>query len=201
MRRKITEPLEYWYEYNIDLDSRTLWIGSVKTDGEENESGVDYALVENVLKGLHLLECSGPAGDKPITIMLNNPGGDVIEGLAIYDAIRTCKNHVTIKICGKAWSMAGYILQAADERQVAKNASFMLHEGTRSLGTDHVQNIKRWSKYCDRLDEQCFEIYYQAISKKHPTFTRKRLRDMLKFDTILSATEVVDLGLADKIIE
>ena len=119
-----------WYDYNIDLDNRTLWLGSIKKDDEE-ESGVDFTLSESIIKGLHLLEKNAPNGDKPIFIIMNNPGGDEIEGLAIYDAIQACKNHVTATVFGKCWSMAGYILQACDWRVMAPNSTFMLHEGSR----------------------------------------------------------------------
>jgi ATP-dependent Clp protease protease subunit len=192
--------IDKWYDYDIDMDNRTLWIGSILKD-IDSESGVDAALSERVIKGLHVLEKSASAGDKPIKIIINNPGGCETEGLAIYDAIKACKNHVTITVYGKCWSMAGYILQAADERIMTPTSSFMLHEGTRGLPTDHPRIVKNWNKWHDYVDEFLFELYFNKIKEKHPHFSKKKLEDMLKFDTILTAKEAVELGLADSVLE
>jgi ATP-dependent protease ClpP protease subunit len=193
--------LDHWYDYSIDLDNRTLWLGSTAEEAAGSESGVEYSLVENVIKSLHLLEKNAPNGDKPVFILLNNPGGDEIEGMAIYDAIKACKNHVTITVYGKVMSMAGYILQAADYRIMAPNSVFMMHEGTRGLPSDHPRIVKNWNKYYDKVDEILFNLYLNKIKEKHPEFSKKKLDDMLKFDTILTALETVDLGLADKVLE
>jgi ATP-dependent protease ClpP protease subunit len=43
-------------------------------------------------------------------------------------------------------------------------------------------------------------IYLKRIKEKHPKFTRRKLKEMMNFDCILSAKEAVELGLADKIL-
>lgn len=200
MPKLTKDHVDKWFDYDIDMDNRTLWIGSIDKDSG-NESGVDAALSERVIKGLHILEKNAPSGDKPIFLIINNPGGDEIEGLAIYDCIKSCKNHVTAKVFGKCWSMAGYILQAADERIMTPTSSFMLHEGTRELPHDHPRIVKNWNTWYDHVDEFLLDLYLTKIRQKHPEFSRKKLEDMLKFDTILTAQQAVDLGLADSIME
>lgn len=199
MARVTKDHIDQWYDYDIDIDNRTIWLGSVSAD-ENGELGVDAKLAERVIKGLHVLEKNAPNGDKPIFILLNNPGGDETEGLAIYDAIKNCKNHVTVQVYGKCYSMAGYIIQAADHRIMTKHSFFMLHEGTRQLPADHPRIVKAWNNYLDKLDVIFFDLYLNKIRKKHPNFSRKKLEDMLKFDTILTAQEAVDLGLADEVL-
>ena len=201
MARVSKDHISNWYEYHIDIDNRTLWIGSFSDEDSNDELGVEFNLAANVIKGLHLLEKSGPGGDKPIHIILNNPGGDEIEGLAMYDAIKGCKNHVTMTVYGKVMSMAGYLLQAADYRIMAPHAVFMMHEGTRAVSADHPRIVKNWNSYYDKVDEICSDIYMKRIKEKNPDFSKRKLDDMLKFDTILSATETVALGLADAVLE
>lgn len=200
MAKLSKDHIDKWFDYDIDMDNRTLWIGSVSTDNGE-ETGVDAALSERVIKGLYILEKLAPAGDKPISLIINNPGGDEIEGLAIYDAIKACKNHVTATVYGKCYSMAGYILQAADERIMTPNSSFMLHEGTRGIGPDHPRIVKNWNKWYDYLDQCLLDVYLTKIRQKHPEFSKKKLEEMLKFDTILTAQDAVQLGLADTVME
>lgn len=193
------EGIDRWYDYDIDVDNRTIWIGSPnKTD--EDESGVDYRLSERVIKGLHILEKNAPDGTKPIFLIINNFGGDEVEGLAIIDRITECKNHVTITGYGKVFSMAGYIMQACDHRVMSKNAAFLLHEGTRGLPSDHPRIVAAWNKYYDKLDAIFFDTYFTKIREKNPDFSKKKLEEMLKFDTILNAAETVGLGLADEIL-
>lgn len=192
--------IDKWYDYDIDIDNRTIWIGSVNIEDDE-ESGVDASLSERIIKGLHVLEKNAPSGDKPIFMLMNNPGGTEIEGLAIYDAIRSCKNHVTITVFGKCESMAGYILQAADHRVMSPHSRFMMHEGTRELPSDHPRIVKAWNKHYDKVDEICLKIYLDRIREKHPQFPKRKLVEMLKFDTIAWADDAVEYGLADEVLQ
>jgi len=200
MAKLTKDYVDKWYDYDIDIDNRTLWLGSTNVT-EDEESGVDAKLSERVIKGLHVLEKNAPAGDKEIQIIMNNPGGDVTEGLAIYDAIKQCKNRVIITVYGKCYSMASYILQAADHRIMSKHSSLMIHEGTRGLDESHPRTVKAWAKFCDYLDNICFDILLIKIRLKNPNFSSKKLEDMLKFDTILSADEALELGLVDEVLQ
>ena len=69
----IRENIDRWYDLNLDVDNRTLFMGSVGSDSEGSESGVDNFMAEYFIKGIHVLESKN---DKPITIIMNNPGGD-----------------------------------------------------------------------------------------------------------------------------
>ena len=44
-------------------------------------------------------------------------------------------------------------------------------------------------------------VYLEKIHTKKPKFSKKALEEMLKFDTIISAKDAVDLGLADEVIQ
>jgi len=69
---------------------------------EEVESGTDAKMAESLIKNLVILE---NINKEPITIIMNNIGGDVYHGIAIYDAIKACESRVTIKVFGSAQSM------------------------------------------------------------------------------------------------
>src|SRR5690348_4624772 len=117
--------IDKFYDYDIDIDSRTIYVGSCGSD-ENGDSGVDFLMAERLLKALHLFEYSAPDGSKPITIITNNPGGNWYHGMAMYDAIKNCKNHVTIHGYGYNMSMGSIIPQAADKFLLAPNAKFMI---------------------------------------------------------------------------
>lgn len=191
------DDIDKFFDCDIYLKTRTLWMGSAQqNDSEDKETGVDFKMAEKVIKGLHILD--DKSGD-PITIIMNNPGGDVVHGMAIYDAIKACRSHVTIKVFGHAMSMGSVILQAADDRVLAPNAEVMIHYGKQSI-SDHAKIAEKWIAFNRRFDKWMEDLYLTKIRASKPKFRRDRLKKMLDFDTIMTAREAVDLGLADKLL-
>ena len=131
---------------------------------------------------------------------MNNTGGDVYHGLAIFDAIKTCKNHVNIIVYGHAMSMGSIILQAADERIMTPNSRMMIHYGEDGVWA-HPKIVLQWAKEGKKINEWMLDLYLEKIREKHPKFTRKKVDDICDFDTFFNAQEAVDMGLADRILE
>ena len=195
MARINRDDVDKLYDYDLYIPSRTIYMGSVNSD-ENGESGVEAIMAERVVKALHLLDQK----DEPITIIMNNPGGDWYHGMAIYDAIKACKSHITIKVFGMAMSMGGVILQAADERVMAPNAKFMMHYGTMGIDSTHSKIFSKWAEENDKINTDMEDIFLEKIQQKHPNYTRQQLEKQLDYDTILTAEEAIKLGLADSIL-
>jgi len=232
----IKETWDKWFDNNIDISGRTIYIGSVM-EIEGREAGVDAFMAESVIKAMYVLESKN---SDPITILMNNPGGDFFHGLAIYDAIKTSKCHCSIKVYGHAMSMGSVILQAADKRIMMPNSRFMIHFGYDSQDS-HSKIVEKWIDEGKRLSYLMENIYLDVMFEKeeevgndhlaktlgeimtkqrafeHPPLTKpvtyvfskkqdiKReqvravLKEMLNFDTILTAEETVALGFADEV--
>lgn len=195
-KRVNRDDVDKFHDYGIYIPSRTIFMGSEEFSVELGESGVDGKMAERVVKNLNILE---GINKEPITIIMNNPGGDEYHGLAIYDAIKTATCHVTIKVYGMAMSMGSIILQAADERVLSPNAKFMIHYGYFSM-SEHAKTVYKWTEENKKVDVWMEQLYLEKIRHKHPDFKLKKVQEMCNFDTILSARETVDLGLADKIL-
>lgn len=176
------------FEFGIHIPSRTLYTG-----GE-----VDEIMVELFLKGMILLEPSGT----PISVVLNSPGGDEYHGLGVFDAIAASKCHVTITVYGHAMSMGSWILQAADDRVLAPNATVMIHRGyvptNRDLTGPQIDAMNREYKRMDVLMEQA---YLRRIREKNPKMTQGQLGKLLDRESYFTAEEAVKLGLADRVLE
>ena len=71
-----------------------------------------------------ILRALGPG---PITVNINSPGGDVFEGIAIYNLLREHDGEVTVNVIGLAASIASVIAMAGDNIRIAKSAYFMIH--------------------------------------------------------------------------
>lgn len=183
-------------DYDCDLGHRVLSLGSQRVSAG-NESGVDASLADRAVKGLFLLDTAAPDGDKPINILLNNPGGDVYHCLAIYDAIAACKNKTIITVFGMAMSAGSILMQAADYRRMTPHSTLMIHDGEGG-GYGHPNQVDKWYKEGKRLDKIVHEIYLHRIREKNPEFTLKKLRKLLTFDTFLNPKQALQLGLIDE---
>lgn len=194
MAKFTRDDVDKFFDYGIDIAHRTIYMGSVTIE-EGEDSGVDAHMAERIIKALHLLDQK----NEPITIIMNNPGGDYYHGMAIYDAIKACQSEITIRVFGMAMSMGALILQAADNRVMAPNSRFMIHYGFDSLhGT--AKNVERWMEESKKLSKLAEDLLLERIREKHPTFKAEQLKAMLDPDTILDAQETVNLGLADEVL-
>lgn len=191
------DDVDKFHDYGLYIPKRVLYMGSEDISMEHGESGVDGLMAERIIKNMSLLDS---INNEPITIIMNNPGGDWYHGVGIYDAIKNAKSHVTIKVLGMAMSMGSVILQAADDRIIAPSAKMMIHYGETGIPETHSKNVKKWADENDRINVEMENIYMEKMKVKNPELKLKQLQKMLNFDTILSAKEAVDLGLADKII-
>lgn len=197
---KITKDrVDVFLESEMDIETRTLWIGSSVSDAGE-ELGTEASMAERAIKGLLLLDS---ACHDPITILMNNIGGDEIHGMAIADAISLTQSNVVIKVFGHAMSMGSIILQAADKRLLAPHASVMVHYGT-PLHVDntlHALEQQMWARECEKFRVKMERLYLSAIREKHPGYELKDIKALLAFGTVLNAKEAVKLGLADGILK
>lgn len=195
MSKQVRDDIEKFHDYSIYLPKRTIYMGSEEHHIEHGESGTDGAMAERVIKNLHILDT---LNNEPILVLMNNIGGDEYHGFAIYDAIKQCKSHVTIKVCGHAMSMGSIILQAADERIMMPTSRLMIHYGTWGIH-DHAKTTQKWAKEGQKIDDWMEQMYMEKIRERQPEFKLKKLQEYLDHDTFLTAKETVDLGLADKV--
>lgn len=194
MARLNKDDIEHFIENDLYVPTRTIYIGPMSSENIE----VNALMAERAIKNLHILDSKAQA---PIEIISLNYGGGVVEGMAIYDAIKLCRSEVTMKIFGCANSMGSIILQAADKRLLAPNAEIMIHYGYASYGENHPKAIKNAQKQAQKYDNWMVEMYLEKLKEKDPKFTRAKLDKWLDFDKYMSAEEAVEFGLADAVLE
>lgn len=132
-----------------------------------------------------------------ITVILNSPGGSVLDGLALYDFLRhlSAKGHfITVKVYGMAASMGGILLQAGDKRIVGPEAEVLIHEV--SSGTAGKVSMMQ-----DRLDfsARLWDKLAKILAKRSSMTKTQIKRKAHKFDWWLTAREAVRLGFADEV--
>lgn len=132
-----------------------------------------------------------------ITVIMNSPGGEVFEGLALYDFLDDLKlqgHELTIVVRGIAASMAGILLQTGSpgKRHIGKHAHVMLHE-LADIAMGKHSEMKDAVKFNDKLLDRLIGILAERSSLTHRQIkTRIDRRDWW-----LDSTEAVKLGFAD----
>lgn len=195
-RKPTRDDIDKFHDADIYVPNRTIYMGSVHLSDDGSENGCDAFMAERAVKNLFILD---KISEEPITILMNNIGGDVNHGLAIYDAIKSCRSHVTIKVFGHAMSMGSIILQAADERIMSENASQMIHYGSVFIDK-HAKTAYKIVDDNKRIDRWMEKMYLEKIKQKQPGYKIGRLQRLLDHDTFLTAEQSVELGLADKVL-
>lgn len=163
IKRRDNDYIWSWFDQNLDMETRTIYMGSVGKTYDDGETGVDNFMAEYVIKGMHLLEQKDP--EREITILMNNPGGDWYHGMAIYDAISTSSCYITMKVYGHAMSMGSIILQAADRRIMMPNSRFMIHYGYDGKYA-HSKIFERWADEGKKVNFEMENIYLDAMMMK-----------------------------------
>ena len=199
MANYIKEDIDRWFDYSYLSSKRMIHVGSHDAEMEsgEGESGTDCQMSEFFIKAItHLNRISS----QPIIIHMNNLGGDWFHGMSMYDAIRASTAHVYGICWGHAMSMGSIIVQACDSRIVAPHCTFMIHDGFEALsGT--CKTVEAWAKYTAKLRQRMYEIYLQRMKAAKPRINLKKIEDLCNHDTIFTAEEAVDQGLADWVLE
>lgn len=185
---------ELFHDSGLSIATRTVYMGGAQ-DWDGGDTGTDVLMADRTIKNLHVLE---NLADTPITILMNNPGGDVYHGLAIYDAIKLSPCRVTVVVRGHAMSMGSIILQAAAERIVGPNSRMMIHYGTDGFH-GHSKIFETRAAEGKKLNAWMEQLYLDRIREKQPKYTLARLKKHLAFEVFLTAQQSIDLGLADRI--
>lgn len=134
---------------------------------------------------------------KEIEIVFNSPGGDVVEGLALFDYIQFVRQagvHVTTSSIGYAASMAGILLQAGDHRAMGRNSWLLIHEGSFGAGGS-VADVKDTVKWVDMMQVRIVEILAERSKLSKAQIKRR----MSRTDWWLSALEAQKLGFVDEV--
>ena len=177
-------------ERAYDIFSRLLKERVVFLVGE-----IDDNVANLVVAQLLFLESENP--DKEIHLYINSPGGSISAGMAIYDTMQFIKPDVSTLCIGMAASMGAFLLQAGakDKRFVLPNSTVMIHQplgGFRGQATD----IEIHAKYILSLRERLYTLMAHHTGRTIEEIARDSERD-----NFLSATEAVEYGLVDKVLD
>lgn len=130
-----------------------------------------------------------------IHIRINSPGGDVFEGLAIYNVIKEHKGKVIAYIEGMAGGIASIIPLAADEVTMKKDALFMICNPAQPIA-DSDEEIQKTKDTLDKVTDVLAKIYAGVFKKSD-----REVKILMFGETWFTAQEALDAGFINSIYE
>jgi ATP-dependent Clp protease, protease subunit len=132
--------------------------------------------------------------DGAITLEINSPGGDAIEGLAIHDYLSSLSNTITAVIIGQCSSAATLIACAATKITATPHARWLAHRVT-SFTEGNSENLASMVATLQSMDNQIAAIYAVKTGK-----SEDEMHALMKKDTYLTAQDALELGFIDEIV-
>ncbi|MCT3489840.1 Clp protease ClpP [Lactobacillus delbrueckii subsp. lactis] len=132
----------------------------------------------------------------PIDLHINSSGGDVFEGLAIYNLLKASPNHITVYIDGLAASVASVVAMAGDRIYIPANAMLMLQAPWTSA-QGNAKELRKLAADLDRLAESMKNIYMDRTGGR---VSRQDITKLMDQETWLTGSEALEYGLADEVL-
>lgn len=180
-------------------------------DSEENsfmqmwgiDNGVTFQTIDDFLSSIS-------EDDKTIDIHIHCRGGNVIEGWAIYDALRHSGKEISATIDGECSSMATIVLLSApkERRKAYTNAHFCIHnpsatmynlDWSESLTADNIEKgAARLTKQAEQLraeQDRILDLYVERTGTD-----RETLQSVMDKDVIYGMDKAIELGFISEIL-
>ena len=141
-----------------------------------------------------------PEDDTDINIKLHCNGGEVLEGLAIYDKLRSTGKTISATVEGTCASMATIILLSAqkDKRKAYKNAEILVHEPYMAYSTTHgtAEELRRASEEMQHIEDKLIDIYVDRTDADRDTIV-----ELMHDGKFIGADKAMEIGLISTIVE
>ncbi len=140
-----------------------------------------------------LREALAEADGGPMTIRLNSEGGNVIDGLACYNLLRSYEGETTVVIDGMALSIASLVVCGADKVQMAENAWLMVHNPHNQAAGDG-EDLREMADLLDGMKDQLATVY-TAKSKK----PKAEILQLMDAETWMTGPQALEAGFVDEV--
>lgn len=133
--------------------------------------------------------------DGDVTIEINSPGGDVFQGIEMYNALKAYdKGQITTIITSMAASMASYIALAGNKIIAYDNATYMIHNAWSVAWGDH-RDMRKTADILEGLTSMLAKKYVSKTGKSKDEVTK-----LCDDETYFFGNEILENGFCDEII-
>ena len=132
---------------------------------------------------------------KNLTVHINSYGGDVKEGLAIYNCIKNCSMNVTTINDGFACSAASVIFMAGKQR-VMNDASLLMIHNPYMVAIGNPDELRKAADDLETIAQASVEAY-----KNNSNLSEEKIKELMKAETWILPAEAVEYGMATQVRE
>lgn len=191
MEHRVKKLEDFIAEDRIDL--KLLENSTYFINGEINEDSIGAAVKWLIYENLDTSK------EKILTLYINSTGGDLYQAFGLIDVMKASPHVIRCIGIGAVMSAAFLIFASGDQghRYAAKNTSFMCHQFSESMDNKY-HDLKATMKENDLCNDRMIAILKEATGLA-PSVIKKKL--LPASDVYLAAHEVLELGVADHILE
>ena len=169
------------------LEQRKIFLWGAVTDETAKDITEKLLYLESVAPG------------KDVTFYINTPGGSITAGMAVYDTMQLITSPITVVVTGMAASMGSILLSGAKKgrRLLYPHSRVLIHQpliSGRMIGPASDINIQ--AREMEKLRAELNQILASASGQPLERINRDTDRDFY-----LNATEAIEYGLADRIVD
>lgn len=170
-----------WYSINAKQTDKFVDVYLYDEVGSYGVSAKDFVEDIKLLKG------------KDIYLHINCVGGEVFDGMAIYNTLKKYKGKVVAYVEGIAASMGSVIPLAADEIIMSENSLYMIHNAWGGA-MGEAKDMRKTATLLDKLSSEIANIY-----SKKTNLPLSQIEEMMDEETWFNSEEALQYGFIDRI--
>jgi len=178
------EEKKSWYEMKVNKKDETAEISIF------NEIGGWGLAVADFKRDFDAIKTS-----KKIKLLLNSAGGNVFDGMAIYNLLAAFKSKISVEVLGIAASIASVIALAGHELTMGEGSYFMIHNPT-GLCIGTAEDMRKVAEILEKIAGQIANVYTNNSNLDKDDVLQK-----MSEETWFTAEEAMEAGFADNVIE
>lgn len=133
--------------------------------------------------------------DATINLYINSNGGEVKEGVGIYNQLKRHGATVNGVVDGNAYSVAFLILMACDHKTMNLGTSALVHNMW-TIAIGNANDLRKEADDLDKLMESNRQIFLEAAGDK---ITEEQLIELMDAETYLTPDECLAYGFIDEV--
>lgn len=133
-------------------------------------------------------------GDQDVTVVINSPGGDVFDGIGIYNLLREHSGNVTVKVIGMAASAASIIAMAGDRVEIGASAFIMVHNAW-VLALGNKEELRAAADHLEPIDATLANVYVARTG-----IDKARAIELMDQETWINSEQAIEQGFADALL-
>ena len=166
-------------------DAASINIYEVIGEDPWTGGGMTVKRVDGILRSI---------GNRDVIVNINSPGGDVFEGIAIYNRLREHQANVNVKVLGLAASAASIIAMAGDTIEIGASSFIMIHNAwVLAVGNRH--DMREVADFLEPFDRALADVYVARTGQ-----SLEDVQAAMDAETWFNGSTAVELGYADTLL-